>query len=158
MPSALPNVTRCWCTSSPETEMWFAMSHRKHQRSFVYLKRIWDQQLWAALWTHYPPVLSLNPELATDTAWDKICALRDWKVNIKHHVSLGPLLIHEHQTFRSHDAPWWPEISSQWLKLRPPASPEGWIHCPDYKDVCSNLKGRTQKESTTERLWCRERK
>lgn len=71
MPSALAIVTRCWCTSSPETEMGFAISHRKHQQSFVYLKRIWDQQLWAALWTHYPHVLSLNPELANDTARDK---------------------------------------------------------------------------------------
>lgn len=159
MPSALSNITRCWCTSSPETEMGFAISHRKHQQSFVYLKRMWDQQLWAALWTHYPPVLSLNPELANDTARDQICALRGSNVNIKHHISLGPLLIREHQTFRSHDASGWPEIWSRWPKLQQSASPEGWIpwHYPDYKDVCSHLKGQIQKESRTESLWCSEK-
>lgn len=69
MPSALPNVTRCWCTSSPETEMGFAVSHRKHQQSFVYLKRIWDQQLWAALWTYYPPCPFTEPS-ARKTTWN----------------------------------------------------------------------------------------
>lgn len=118
MPSALPNVTRCWCTSSPETEMGFAISHRKHQQSFVYLKRIWDQQLWAALWTYYPPCPFTEPRAHKR---HEICASRGWNVNIKHHISLGPLLIREHQTFRNHDESGWLEIWSGWLKLRPSA-------------------------------------